>query len=674
MPIYHELKITDGTTVINLLNLPDGYSVAGHRQAIAQYKGGGSWSQSALGDGGQLAYYAYDDAMEAYPITAIVTGDPAPTIAALADLLALLRKCADYWVDDYKSEPVWVQCQAYGEPATRYAIIKAGTIPDLGNPYEEPWISSAALEGIELTVRRGHWRAQAPKLSTPLEISGPGNVDDADVLDPITTDGVFVNNCSTNAVLTHQYRYTDPFVYSANMIGLAVPYQLIGIALNDAAYFGIIDTGAAQRVPFNNLVFDIGTPQVGTDIIWEYYNGAAFVVLPNNWADSTCVIPTNYTDSFDRTGVGSVAWEGPANWVAVNLFTFLGGLAPNVRAFWVRARVTNAGAQAPIQQNRRVYFAGQTYLEVQASEVVGQLPAICKLIAHNRSETSFATPATNAETARIIGGVRDEARGDLFHANVNLGGVQNAASVAVTPAATVSLSAYPALLVARGQLGGAGNVTLAAVQTLGDKDYYGRFRVFVRYKLVAGVAGSVTVYLTQRQDTAGTGGVIHTSETLVAVAGEYQLFDFGEFTIPGILPLEIAAYNWFNVEVVCSDAGGCDIYGYDMIFMPIDEYTFDISDFDADLNQVAWPQYVIADSIIDPKRIMRTIARTTFGVDLLKKIWLSVAAAPMQREPGLKQRIWFLTSDYTGSEIAYPFNLNSMQMESVTRYIGLREV
>ena len=288
--------------------------------------------------------------------------------------------------------------------------------------------------------------------------------------------------------------------------------------------------------------------------------------------------------------------------------------------------------------------------------------------------TSFATPATDAETARIIGGVRDEARGNLFHANVNLGGQQNLGAVAVTPAATVSLSAYPPLLAARGQLGGAGNVTLATVQTLGDRDYYGRFRIFVRYKLVAGVAGSVTVYLTQRQDTAGTGGVIHTSETLVAVAGEYQLFDFGEFTIPGILPLEIAAYNWFNVEVVCSNAAGCDIYGDDMIFMPIDEYTFDISDFDADLNQVAWPQYVIADSIIDPKRIMRTIARTTFGVDLLKKIWLSVAAAPMQLEPGLKQRIWFLTSDYTGSEIAYPFNVNSMQMESVTRYLGLREV
>ena len=676
MPIYHELKITDGTTVINLLNLPDGYSVAGHRQAIAQYKGGGSWSQSALGDGGQLAYYAYDDVMEAYPITAIATGDPAPTIAALTDLLALLRKCADFWVDDYKDEPVWVQCRAYGEPATRYAIIKAGTIPDLGNPYEEPWISSAALEGIELTVRRGHWRAQAPKLSTPLEIAGPGNVDDADVLDPITTDGVFINNCSTGAAITHQYRFTFIGATWQDDFARAVPYPLIGGFFDDCVYFGIIDTGAAQRVPFNNLVFDIGATAVNLEFEWDYYNGANFVIFPNNWADSTCTIPTNYTDSFDKPGVGSVAWEGPADWVVVNLLAEHGGTAPNVTAFWVRARVSAVGGAPtlPTQQNRRVYFAGQTYLEVQASEVVGQLPAICKLIAHNRSETSFATPATDAETARIIGGVRDYARGNLFRANVNLGGQQNTGGVSVTPAATATAAAFPPWLTARGLLGGPGNVTLASVQTLGDGDYFGRFRVFVRYKLVAGVAGSVTAYLTQRQDTLGTGGVIHTSETLVAVAGEYQLFDFGEFTIPGILPLEIAAYNWFNVEVVCSDAGGCDIRGYDMIFMPIDEYTFDISDFDADLNQIVWNQYVTADSIIDPKRIMRTIARTTTGADVLKKIWLSVAAAPMQLEPGLKQRIWFLTSDYTGSEIAHPFNVNSMQMESVTRYLGLREV
>ena len=340
----------------------------------------------------------------------------------------------------------------------------------------------------------------------------------------------------------------------------------------------------------------------------------------------------------------------------------------------MRARVDVAGVAAPPQQqNRRVYFAGQTYLEIEASEVVGQLPAICKLIAHNRSETSFATPATDAETARIIGGVRDVARGDNFFANVNLGGQQNPGVVSVTPAATIAHAAYPPYLTARGLLGAAGSVTVASVQTLSDH-YYGRFRVFVRYKLVAGVAGTVTAYLTQRQDTLGTGGVIHTSETLVAVAGDYQLFDFGEFTIPGILPLEITAYNWFHFEVDASNAGGCDIRGYDMIFMPIDEYTFDISDFDSDLNQLAWAEYVTADSIIDPKRIMRTIARTTTGADLLKKIWLSVAAAPMQLEPGLKQRIWFLTSDYTGSEIAYPFNVNSMQMESVTRYLGLREV
>ena len=134
MTIAHELKITDGTTVINLLNLADGYSVEGHRQQIAQYKGGGTWSQSALGDGGALAYYAYDDVIENYHLSAIVTGAPEATIAAVADLLALLRKCADYWVDDYASEPIWIESQVYGETAKRYAIVKVGSLLDLGNP------------------------------------------------------------------------------------------------------------------------------------------------------------------------------------------------------------------------------------------------------------------------------------------------------------------------------------------------------------------------------------------------------------------------------------------------------------------------------------------------------------------------------------------------------------
>lgn len=684
MPIYHELKITDGTTVINLLNLPDGYSVEGHRQQIAQYKGGGTWSQSALGAGGQLVYYAYDDVIESYPISAVVTGAPEATTAALADLLALLRKCADYWVDEYKSEPVWIQAQASGEPGKRYAIIKTGALPDLGNPYEEPWITSSALASLELTVRRGHWQNVAPKLSTALAISSMqtfdgrnyGNVDSADVREPITTDGVFVNNQATETNLTHQYRYTNiGAVWSGNLQLVAVPYTLIGTAVGDTSYFGIRDTGAAQRTPFYNLVFDIGTAQTGLTIAWEYWNGAAFINIPA-FSDTTAINPALMTSTWSLTGVNSVVFPGLNAWVVGNLFTLFGGAAPNFNAYWLRAHVTGVGGGliAPIQQNRRVYVSSWTSLRVESDAVAGQLPAICKAIFHNRSEAGGAK-STDAETARIIGGIRSVDRGTTFRANLNLGGEQNPPiSTLITPTATAARPEWMPLLVGSYAPGGVAAASVEAVINLLSNDYHGKFRVFVRYYQTTGAAGDVSAYLIQTHALGG-GGHIKTSKTLSSETGPFRLWDFGEFNIPGILPMEEVAYNYFHLYLANSNAGGTNVRLYDIIFMPIDEFTFDVSEFDVGQLGLRWPYLGYIDSIIDPKRIVRTAGFYSLagpGAEL-RSIWLSIAGDRLQLEPGKIQKLWLLCSDYETHERSYPGLVNSFQMESVTRYLSLRE-
>ncbi|GAH14628.1 unnamed protein product, partial [marine sediment metagenome] len=102
------LRITDGTTIINLLDITTGYSVAGYRQAVAQYKGGGSWSESALSDGRVIRDYHYGNIRELLPVT-VGGGTQNATINALADLQTLLTKATDYWVFDWQNEPVWIE-------------------------------------------------------------------------------------------------------------------------------------------------------------------------------------------------------------------------------------------------------------------------------------------------------------------------------------------------------------------------------------------------------------------------------------------------------------------------------------------------------------------------------------------------------------------------------------
>ena len=154
---YEILKVTDGTSTVDLLNLSSGYSAAEWRQTISQYKGDGTWSQSSMSDGRVLVAKHFDNAQETFPFPAIVGGENDITINALSDLLILCEKASDYWKFTWQDSPVWLVARSKYETNTRYAYLLTGSIPQAGDVINRAFGDDSILVNLELRVERSQW-------------------------------------------------------------------------------------------------------------------------------------------------------------------------------------------------------------------------------------------------------------------------------------------------------------------------------------------------------------------------------------------------------------------------------------------------------------------------------------------------------------------------------------
>ena len=189
------LKISDGTDEIDLLQARDEFKSRGWLHfdwvpQIAQWKGDGTWSQSALSDGRQLRFRTFDNVIETINCKTNEFGQD-EIIALAEDTLAMLEKAAEYWTADWATEPVYLICRATEETNTRYAIVKAGRIPELEDWYRQPFLQQeptcrAMLDDINIIIERGHWQDTIPGNGNCLEISGTATATQAY---PLVFDG-----------------------------------------------------------------------------------------------------------------------------------------------------------------------------------------------------------------------------------------------------------------------------------------------------------------------------------------------------------------------------------------------------------------------------------------------------------------------------------------------------
>jgi hypothetical protein len=133
------LKITDGTTTVNLINTGNGFLLSDWRPAIAPVKDDGVWQSNSLSDGRRMVLQRWDNVVETF-VMHVRNCNQDDTIEQMQDLRRLLQSAVEYWTSEHKVSPVWIEARAPNETNTRYALIyswKDGG--DNNNPFAQPF-------------------------------------------------------------------------------------------------------------------------------------------------------------------------------------------------------------------------------------------------------------------------------------------------------------------------------------------------------------------------------------------------------------------------------------------------------------------------------------------------------------------------------------------------------
>lgn len=195
------LRLTDGTTYINLISSGSGFHLDEWKPAVSDYKNSGTYQDSPLSDGKRLVAAVYDNAVETFQVKLSGLSQDA-AIRTTQDLRRLLKKAVDYWCER-QNEPVWIEAKARDETNTRYAIVVKGVMANddnpMGMPFLQPLCSKAVMDGLTIAVERGHWCALPPGTSEILSATISPSISN-----PINTTqlaaGAFAGN-TINAVV-----------------------------------------------------------------------------------------------------------------------------------------------------------------------------------------------------------------------------------------------------------------------------------------------------------------------------------------------------------------------------------------------------------------------------------------------------------------------------------------
>jgi hypothetical protein len=159
------LEVSDGETTINLLRGEQvGFHLKEWNPAIIQPKGGGVFQDSPIAPGRRLVYDVDGTAIESFDLI-VNNYDQNGIIREAQDLIRLLLKGRAYGSTDWQDGPVWIKARAACEDNARYALVINFNIPQLDNPYAQPFFTAAqiaAMDEITLSVERDHWLSEQP--------------------------------------------------------------------------------------------------------------------------------------------------------------------------------------------------------------------------------------------------------------------------------------------------------------------------------------------------------------------------------------------------------------------------------------------------------------------------------------------------------------------------------
>lgn len=662
------LYLTDGTTLINLLGRD--FRVSGWQPSALALKGGGSWSGSPLAHGRQLEMYRYENQLEM--ITIVLEQDTEDEFAAgFSALFKLLQQANDYWQAAWATSFVYIGARGENETNTRYAVVRGANIPT--QPQDFQPVAGNKFENTDtqiiISLEHGPWQSTVPGTGDAVAASSEMTyLAQTYGREATTLREVYVANKHATANITHVFQWTSPGgPFSGNLIGMATPFDIFpggmaGPANGDAVYFGIETAVSGLLVaPFTSLVFDVATPGAtygaGDWVTWQYWNGGAWQGLNVfRWDGTTSPLGSsgNATLSWQLPGVNAMNWPIETNWAA----TVING----VTAYWIRCVVTEATGIGQVQQqNRNIYAVMQPYLEVDADQVEGDLPAIARHVIEGESDSPDwpASSTLRPNFDRVTLALRSTSRGLDFTPYLNFSDRQ-------CPCYTLTLVAATATLVndnfaATGRCVRYQPVAPQARQTVFQvglykgatnysSQYEGEFHAYLRYYAVTGADGDLLARLRFGKIDWRYPGT-HITDTIplkgnVGPTYKFQVADFGIVRFPVSLATlgTLTNYAVLMLDVqTTGTAGAKDYYFYDIVLMPADESLSDFSQAletgmmysflgghtqPLDINSFAWPKDGYNAELLQ-------------GVEPIRRYTYS-SAAPTPWLPNKRQRLWFM--------------------------------
>ena len=666
--LFSVLRITDGYSTVDLLGgnkggngfLLDSYTVG--RPAL---KGGGAWQDSPFANGRHLVHGNRANPIDNLTLKAAYP-DHGSLIASMQVFDSLLDKAQAYWLVDWQDEPVWLEATVHGETGLRYALIYGYEFSNYPNPYSEPYVNDNSrkyvLDGLVVSLERSFWQNNQPGTSERIAITGSG-------YDTALQAGLLIGNRNAGA-LTGIHKAPAGTINTTNLLSGSPPYSLFAASdtTNSAIYFGAND-------PFGSLIFNLNEGVSGSQVmVYEYYNGTTWVDLAAYF--SIANIPDSTAGLF-VSGVHSVRWLSPADWVKNQP---VGGLTTS---YWMRARISSGtvGGTPPSQQTRHVCTANQAYVDIDETQIAGDLNAlsVIRFISEGATEDTSTEvgPGPILRIGQIMFGLRNYERGPNFNAYINMATADNVAGIAVNVApyrnpipviTTTAASPAGSTLTWSNSSGDTEMADLFTVVLDGTiaQEFYGEYRLLMRMKH-DGQQGETTVRYAINFNTYLS--ATKTGKTkLIAEGVGMQVVDLGGLKIPHSNDIKMTdTLDAIALTIQLKTANARNITIYDLILLPTDQMAGEISGTGSiPLDET---YYIESDAINYPGKAKRCFLKNSTSGNIIGSLD-AVLNGEQVLHASTRQRLWVTAvngADQDDYNLVY-----GVEVEKMQRYHFLR--
>jgi len=436
--------------------------------------------------------------------------------------------------------------------------------------------------------------------------------------------------------------YTDVFPIAA------YPFNILSaIGLGNYTLFGMEGDGANVQPTFTSLIFDIQTVAafLDTSFISWLYSAPAAAMSPLSIADHTATVQLSPSTGYSWTipNVECISWEPPTDWSQHTI--------DGVTAFWVLATIADADLiTIPTQQNRQIYTANLPYVDFDADQVTGDIPAIIEILLANEGDKDGpgTTSSPKGYSNRIMLGARSLDRGSNFIAYLNASDELTPLSVSCEVGESTTFAdslTAPAGRVVHYNPVGLEDLNMRAkwtIESIRSTEYHGTFHAFLRCFQSGGSPGDMQVKM---KFVSGSGGIDYeTTAVALSTLNDFYLMDFGRVDIPASSMIkESEAGDELTIEVHVSSVDGTpDFYIYDLIILPTDEWVCDTKDtVGNDDSAVEWGKSLDVDSVRHSKVMIRSLlgsGQTRGG--LVSSVYSTDSTGPAVILPDKDQRLW----------------------------------